>query len=106
MVVVLLILHQGREEFLPQEDLEAPVPVLLPEDGPAPTVIRLPVQHADGTPATEAVVMSSSPHFALGRAEKDGEAIALLGVDEKVNGKVLEEIAQLPHVVQAKALAF
>lgn len=72
VVVVLLILHQGREEFLPQEDLEAPVPVLLPEDGPAPTVIRLPVQHADGTPATEAVVMSSSPHFALGRADADG----------------------------------
>ena len=72
IVVVLLILHQGREEFLPQEGLEAPVPVLLPEDGPAPTVIRLPVQHADGTPATEAVVMSSSPHFALGRADADG----------------------------------
>ncbi len=44
--------------------------------------------------------------FALGRAEKGGEAIALLGVDDPVAPQVLAEIGALPHVRQAKALAF
>ncbi|MEL7465235.1 MAG: phosphoglycerate dehydrogenase [Pseudomonadota bacterium] len=44
--------------------------------------------------------------FALGRAEKDGEAIALLGVDDEVPEATLEQIRRLPQVVQAKALAF
>lgn len=44
--------------------------------------------------------------FALGRAAKDGEAIALLGVDEPLNDKTVREIAALPQVMQAKALAF
>ncbi|TYO90504.1 phosphoglycerate dehydrogenase [Oceanicella actignis] len=44
--------------------------------------------------------------FALGRAEKGGEAIALLGVDEPVTEAMLADIAQLPQVRQAKALHF
>lgn len=44
--------------------------------------------------------------FALGRAEKDGEAIALLGVDEVIPEATLEQIRRLPQVTQAKALAF
>ncbi|MGB0506102.1 MAG: phosphoglycerate dehydrogenase [Pikeienuella sp.] len=44
--------------------------------------------------------------FALGRAEKDGEAIALLGVDEAIPEATLAQIQRLPQVVQAKALAF
>lgn len=44
--------------------------------------------------------------FALGRAEKDGEAIALLGVDEEIPEATLEQIRRLPQVTQAKALAF
>lgn len=44
--------------------------------------------------------------FALGRAEKDGEAIALLGVDEAIPDATLEQIKRLPQVTQAKALAF
>ena len=44
--------------------------------------------------------------FALGRREKSGEAIALLGVDEAVDPATLAEIAALPQVRQAKALAF
>ncbi len=44
--------------------------------------------------------------FALGRAEKGGEAIALLGVDEQVPMEVLGEIELLPQVKQAKSLAF
>lgn len=44
--------------------------------------------------------------FALGRATKGGEAIALLGVDALVPDDVLAEIAALPQVTQAKALAF
>ena len=44
--------------------------------------------------------------FALGRAEKDGEAIALLGVDEVIPESTLEQIRRLPQVTQAKALAF
>jgi D-3-phosphoglycerate dehydrogenase len=44
--------------------------------------------------------------FALGRAEKGGEAIALVGVDDPIGPEVLGEIAALPQVRQAKALAF
>ena len=44
--------------------------------------------------------------FALGRAEKGGEAIALLGVDEAIPEEQLAEILSLPQVHQAKALRF
>ena len=44
--------------------------------------------------------------FALGRAEKGGEAIALLGVDEVVDAAELAQIEALPQVRQAKALEF
>ena len=44
--------------------------------------------------------------FALGRAQKSGEAIALLGVDEAIAPETLIEIAQLPQIRQAKALQF
>jgi D-3-phosphoglycerate dehydrogenase len=44
--------------------------------------------------------------FSLGRAEKSGEAIALLGVDAPVEAEALAEIASLPQVRQAKALRF
>lgn len=44
--------------------------------------------------------------FALGREQKSGEAIALLGVDEAVAPDALAEIAELPQVRQAKALHF
>ncbi|MEM9144804.1 MAG: phosphoglycerate dehydrogenase [Pseudomonadota bacterium] len=44
--------------------------------------------------------------FNLGRSEKGGEAITLLGVDEPLSAPVLSEIAALPQVREAKALAF
>jgi D-3-phosphoglycerate dehydrogenase len=44
--------------------------------------------------------------FAMGRAERGGEAIALLGVDEPVTPAMLAEIRQLRQVRQAKALKF
>ncbi|MEM7056212.1 MAG: phosphoglycerate dehydrogenase [Pseudomonadota bacterium] len=44
--------------------------------------------------------------FALGRAEKGGEAIALLGVDEFVGAAELEQIEALGQVRQAKSLQF
>lgn len=44
--------------------------------------------------------------FALGRAEKSGEAIAFLGVDEPVSEEALQELASLPQIRQAKALRF
>jgi D-3-phosphoglycerate dehydrogenase / 2-oxoglutarate reductase len=44
--------------------------------------------------------------FALGRREKSGEALALLGVDEAIDPETLKEIAALPQVRQAKALRF
>ena len=44
--------------------------------------------------------------FALGREQKSGEAIALLGVDEAVAPAALGEIATLPQIRQAKALRF
>lgn len=44
--------------------------------------------------------------FALGRAEKSGEAIAFLGVDEAVSEEALAELASLPQIRQAKALRF
>ena len=44
--------------------------------------------------------------FALGRAEKGGEAIALLGVDEALDADTIQAIAALPQVLQAKAIAY
>jgi len=44
--------------------------------------------------------------FALGRETKDGEAIALLGVDAKIDNETLATISRLPQVTQAKALSF
>lgn len=44
--------------------------------------------------------------FALGRADKGGEAIALMGVDEAVGPEALAQIASLAQVRQAKALRF
>jgi D-3-phosphoglycerate dehydrogenase len=44
--------------------------------------------------------------FALGRSEKSGEAIALIGVDDPVEAELLAEITKLPQVRQAKALRF
>jgi D-3-phosphoglycerate dehydrogenase len=44
--------------------------------------------------------------FAMGRSERGGEAIALLGVDEPVTPAMLAEIRQLRQVRQAKALKF
>jgi len=44
--------------------------------------------------------------FHLGRAEKGGEAITLLGVDEPLTPATLAEIGGLPQVREAKALAF
>ncbi|MFS4438726.1 phosphoglycerate dehydrogenase [Paracoccaceae bacterium GXU_MW_L88] len=44
--------------------------------------------------------------FALGRADKGGEAIALLGVDEAISEDALKQIAELPQIRQAKAIRF
>ena len=44
--------------------------------------------------------------FALGRAEKGGDAIALVGVDEKLSPATLAEIKALPQVREARALVF
>ncbi len=44
--------------------------------------------------------------FALGRSEKAGEAIALLGVDAEVDAAALKKIGGLAQVTQAKALSF
>ncbi len=44
--------------------------------------------------------------FALGRSEKAGEAIALLGVDAIVDDAALKRIAELAQVTQAKSLSF
>ncbi|WP_340109141.1 phosphoglycerate dehydrogenase [Pikeienuella sp. HZG-20] len=44
--------------------------------------------------------------FALGRANRGGEAIALIGVDEPIEPGMLKEIMSLPQVIQAKALTF
>ena len=45
-------------------------------------------------------------NFNLGRADVGGDAIALLSIDGSVADKQLKEIAALPGVKQAKALAF
>jgi D-3-phosphoglycerate dehydrogenase len=44
--------------------------------------------------------------FALGRAEKGGDAIALLGVDEELRPDTLAEIKALRQVREARALVF
>ncbi|MEM7506770.1 MAG: phosphoglycerate dehydrogenase [Pseudomonadota bacterium] len=44
--------------------------------------------------------------FNLGRAEKGGEAITLMGVDDALSAATLAEIQALPQVQEAKALKF
>ncbi len=44
--------------------------------------------------------------FHLGRTKPGGEAIALVEVDEEVPPEVLQAVANLPNVVQAKVLSF
>ncbi|MEL6479528.1 MAG: NAD(P)-dependent oxidoreductase, partial [Pseudomonadota bacterium] len=44
--------------------------------------------------------------FNLGRSEKGGEAITLMGVDAPLAPETLAEIAALPQVQEAKALSF
>jgi len=44
--------------------------------------------------------------FHLGRAAENGDAIALLQVDQAVDKALLDKIAALPNVLQAKALEF
>jgi D-3-phosphoglycerate dehydrogenase len=44
--------------------------------------------------------------FHLGRAEQGGDAIALLQIDQKVDSSLLDRIAALPNILQAKTLAF
>ena len=45
-------------------------------------------------------------NFNLGREKAGGDAICLVEVDGPVPAAVVSEIQGLPHVVQAKALAF
>ena len=44
--------------------------------------------------------------FHLGRTEPGGDAIALVEVDGEIPSEVLQAVANLPNVVQAKALSF
>ena len=44
--------------------------------------------------------------FNLGRAEKGGEAITLMGVDDPLSPELLAEIESLPQVREARALVF
>jgi len=44
--------------------------------------------------------------FALGRASRGGDAIALIEVDEPISDDVLESVRALPHVTQAQRLRF
>lgn len=44
--------------------------------------------------------------FNLGRAEKGGEAICLVEIDEPLKADVLAKVKDLPHVKQVKPLAF
>ena len=44
--------------------------------------------------------------FALGRSQKKGQAIALLGVDDIITDKILKKIQDLPQVISAHSLVF
>ncbi len=57
-----------------------------------------------GTTLGEAGVNIATFH--LGRAQAGGDAIALIAVDEEIRPEVLARVRALPHVVQAKSLAF
>ena len=44
--------------------------------------------------------------FHLGRAERSGDAIALLQIDQPLNPAELEAVRGLPNVIQVKQLTF
>ncbi len=72
VLVVVLILAQGREDYQPHQGLEAPEPGTLHWKAQAMETLELEVQRADGSAATNAIVMSTTPHMAVGRANDTG----------------------------------
>jgi D-3-phosphoglycerate dehydrogenase len=44
--------------------------------------------------------------FALGRSQNDGQAIALLGVDDIITAEILKRVRELPQVRDAYSLTF
>jgi D-3-phosphoglycerate dehydrogenase len=42
----------------------------------------------------------------LGRDQPGGEAVALLAVDQRMSGELLDCVRELPQIKQAKALRF
>jgi D-3-phosphoglycerate dehydrogenase len=44
--------------------------------------------------------------FNLGRNQAGGEALALVGVDERLDEETLSRVRTLPHVKEARTLSF
>jgi len=102
LAVILLILWQGREAFCPFQDLEAPGPAPTTWTAPQEVRLRIPILHQDGTPAQDAIVMSSKPEFAIGQADAAGVVELLL----LTPGLPLEGIAYAPgHRLQRFSMA-
>jgi D-3-phosphoglycerate dehydrogenase len=101
--VAATLFSDGRPRFIQIKGigLEAePMPhMLYTVNADQPGVIG-----ALGTRAGEIGVNIAT--FNLGRSEKGGEAITLMGVDEPLSQEVLSEIAALPQISEAKALEF
>lgn len=70
--VLLLILAQGREDYQPHLDLENPETGSVTWEAPQRQTLDLVVQRSDGEAAVHAIVMSSAPNLAVGRADDLG----------------------------------
>jgi len=72
ILVIVLILAQGREDYQPHQGLEAPEKSTLSWQAQAMETVELQVQREDGSAASHAIVMSTTPHLAVGRADSEG----------------------------------
>lgn len=72
VLVLVLILAQGREDYRPYQGLEAPEPGTLSLEAQVKETLELEVQRSDGSAAIHAIVMSTTPHLAVGRADDAG----------------------------------
>lgn len=72
ILILVLLLAQGREGYQPYQGLEAPEKGTLNWEAQAMETLVLEVQRADGSAAVHAIVMSTTPHLAVGRADDTG----------------------------------
>ena len=97
------VFHDGKPRIVEIKDIEVDAEF-------APSMIYVSNEDKPGFIGKFASVLGEAglniATFALGRDEKGGSAVALVSVDGEVPASVLDKVAAIPGVRQAKALKF